>query len=146
MKTWNMLTLQQKIVRWENVLRVLRGLSRHERKKHFDMGTWGEKTECGTVACAAGHCGLDPWFRKNGLKLNFTKLDKIWEDGAVEWDADFEVPLNVIGDRDIDVVEAFFGMRGTQDIFYDTTPRHVGAVINQVRRHLTRLRKGEDVE
>lgn len=145
MKTWDMLTLQQKVVRWENVLRVLRGLSRHERKKHFDMGTWGEKTECGTVACAAGHCGLDPWFRKNGLKLNFTRLDKIWEDEATEWEADFEVPINVFGASDIDVVEAFFGAHGTTHIFYDTTPRHVGAVINQVRRHITRLRNDETV-
>ncbi len=56
--------------RWENCLRVLLGLTRHERRKHFSMRTWGQKTACGTVACAAGFCGLDPWFRRRGLKLD----------------------------------------------------------------------------
>lgn len=28
---------------------------RMRHKKHFDMNVWGEKNECGTTACIAGH-------------------------------------------------------------------------------------------
>jgi hypothetical protein len=55
------------VERWEQVLRVLEGLTPHEREKHFFMGIWGQETACGTVACAAGHCALDPWFRERGF-------------------------------------------------------------------------------
>src|SRR6267378_1550966 len=71
MKHWDDITPKEQIARWEQVLRVLRGLTKHERKKHFNMGFFGQKTSCGTVACAAGHCGLDPWFRRRGFKLDF---------------------------------------------------------------------------
>lgn len=60
--------------RWKNCLRVLRALTPHERKNHFEMSKWGEKNDCGTVGCAAGHCGLDPWFRRRGLKMAFDAL------------------------------------------------------------------------
>lgn len=64
-----MKTEQEKMVeRWENALRVLRKMTKHQRQKHFDMSTWGEVTACGTVACLAGHCSLDPWFRRRGFK------------------------------------------------------------------------------
>lgn len=57
------------IERWEQTLRVLENLSEHERRHHFDMGTWASKTKCGTVACIAGHCAMDPWFNGQGLRL-----------------------------------------------------------------------------
>lgn len=143
-KIWDTLTQAQKIVRWENVLRVLRGLSRHERKLHFDMGTWGEKTDCGTVACAAGHCGLDPWFRKQGLKYDFEQLTPdpyLVEAGKDEpaWDGNWAFDGHL-------EVEDFFGEVGTKNIFYDTNQRAAGKVINEVRRHITQLRKGNDLE
>ena len=34
---------------------------------NFNMHTFGEKTDCGTVACIAGHCMLDPWFISRGF-------------------------------------------------------------------------------
>jgi len=55
------------IERWTQALRVLRELTPHERREHFDMKYWGKKTECGTAACLGGWCALDPWFRRRGL-------------------------------------------------------------------------------
>lgn len=55
------------IQRYEELIRVMRGLSRHERKNHFDMANWGIDTDCGTVCCAAGHAGHDAWFRRRGF-------------------------------------------------------------------------------
>jgi len=36
-------------------------------RKEFSIGTWGDKTACGTQACIAGHAALDPYFRRQGL-------------------------------------------------------------------------------
>lgn len=74
-KEWRDVTPAQRIERVENLLRVLRALTPHERKKHFDMGTWGAKTQCGTVACAAGWAGMDPWFKRRG----FVMLPDTWD-------------------------------------------------------------------
>lgn len=49
---------------------------------HFDMGEWGSHSAahrptadnyCGTAACAAGWLSLDPWFRRRGMKGEWTK-------------------------------------------------------------------------
>lgn len=65
--------MQKKFIeRWENALRVLRQMTPHERKRHFDMSSWGVVTDCGTVACLAGHCSLDPWFRRRGFSADTT--------------------------------------------------------------------------
>jgi hypothetical protein len=69
MKHWCDCTIQEKLDRWTNAKRVLVKLPKHEREKHWDMRHWGIQTQCGTVCCAAGHCGLDPWFRQRGFKL-----------------------------------------------------------------------------
>lgn len=61
---------------WEQALRVLQQMTPHERKNHFDMRSWGHRTDCGTVACLAGHCYLDPWFQKN------RGLNPIWKQMA----------------------------------------------------------------
>lgn len=66
---------QKQIERFENLIRVMRSLTKHERRKHFDMNRWGVKTECGTVMCAAGHCMMDPWFKRRGFKAKF-----LWDD------------------------------------------------------------------
>ena len=71
-KLWDDLTPAQKVKRWEGVERVLKKLTPHQRKKHFDMRFWGKKTGCGTVACIAGHCGLDPSFRRQGFRMNLS--------------------------------------------------------------------------
>lgn len=79
------------IERWEQTLRVLENLPEHERQAHFDMGTWARETKCGTVACIAGHCAMDPWFMERGMRLgrqiNGERLlidgcDTFWGDDA----------------------------------------------------------------
>jgi hypothetical protein len=70
-KDWVDLSMDEKIERWEHADLTLKNLSPHEKRKHFDLGDWGTKGPCGTVACVAGHCGMDPWFRRRGFKLDF---------------------------------------------------------------------------
>jgi hypothetical protein len=109
--------------RWLNVERVLDSMPQHERQKHWSMGTWGEKTDCGTVACAAGHCGLDPWFRRRGFKLNF---------GAR-------------GDAEISDVKEFFGLEGSTRIFFNATSRPVSTVLKEVRGYVAELQRVENL-
>ena len=114
------------IERWENAVRVLRALTPHERRKHFNMEFWGEKTDCGTVGCAAGHCGLDPWFRRRGFKLEFDHYGS--------------------GDLSTDV-EKFFDADGVLAIFYDPTVRSVGTVIKEIQQHIKNIKTGKvDIE
>jgi len=109
------------VERWEQALRVLLGMDEHERTKHFDMSDWGHRTDCGTVACLAGHCSLDPWFRERGFHGEFNA-------GGY---------LIFPSQRPI----TFFGERGNDKIF--TGPfikwEHVVAA---VREHIDYLKKG----
>lgn len=127
MKFWEKCTPQEQIERWENVERVLKGLTPHQRRKHWNMNYFGMKTECGTIACAAGHCGMDPWFRRRGFRLNFHK--GLSSEGAERW---FE---------DIDDVDGFFGNEGGEGIFYNWRQRPVSKVIKEVRAHIKTLRE-----
>jgi hypothetical protein len=118
MKDWFSITPREKIERWENVLRVLKGLTPHQREHHWDMESWGYNTHCGTVACAAGHCGLDPWFRRRGFKLNVNH------------------PLMTSH-----AATDFFGSPGYYGIFVNVhTLRTVPQVIAAVKRHIRDLR------
>jgi hypothetical protein len=85
------------------------------------MGDFGRKTECGTVACAAGYCSLDPWFRRRGYTGEFS------EDvtGAIKL---------VTGDE-----WGFFGHEGSDDIFYNPKPRSVGTVIKEILAYIKQL-------
>lgn len=69
-KGWNDIDKKERIRRWERVLHVLKKMTPHEREHHFNIADWGRKTSCGTVACVAGHAGLDPWFRRRGFRIN----------------------------------------------------------------------------
>lgn len=126
MKSWDDCSSAERIERWENVLRVLRALTPHQRREHFDMSIWGKETPCGTVACAAGHCGLDPWFRRRGFKLHFFNPRKM--SGAI---------INIDNSRE------FFGNEGTDNIFLGDE-NTVPAVIKQVRQHIEQLKKDAD--
>ena len=112
------------IERWSNVARVLDTMPAHERKKHWDMGDWGRMTDCGTVACAAGHCGLDPWFRERGFKLEFEDVTSV---------------------GDISDVPEFFGLEGSNRIFYNSTKRPVEKVLGEVREYLGELEQLRDL-
>lgn len=114
-KRFDSCTLQEQIARWNNVIRVLEALPPHERRNHWDMSTWGHKTECGTVACAGGHCGVDPWFNKHGLKLT---IDNNYLSGS-----------STFGD----MVIRFFGDEGSDAIFGNSDQRSVSQVIREVK-------------
>ncbi len=113
------------IVRWENCLRVLQRLTPHERRNHWDMSFFGRKNACGTVACAAGHCGLDPWFRRRGFTLRFNSEGQDIMDGGI--------------------VETFFGYKGTNKIFFNSTHRPVRTVIREVKNHIKWLQQIEKI-
>ena len=113
-----MIQMPDLIERWSNVHRVLNAMPEHERLKHWDMSTWGEATECGTVACAAGHCGLDPWFRERGFRLDVSAA-------SVE----------------ISNVTEFFGLEGSERIFMNGKLRPVETVIEEVRGYHDELQR-----
>lgn len=132
MKYWWTISGEEQVERWENVLRVLREMTPHERRKHWDMGTWGEKTECGTVACAAGRCGLDSWFRRRGFRMTFSRYAFENQPGEIEyeWNSELSVPAS-----------DFFGHDGTQKIFLNGHRRSVGKVIKEVEAYIEELKQ-----
>lgn len=42
-------------------------------EKKFRMARFSTLMECGTAYCAAGWAGIDPWFKKRGLRLVNTR-------------------------------------------------------------------------
>lgn len=124
MKTWDEINTKQKIERWENVLRVLRALTPHERKAHWDMSQFSMQTSCGTIACAAGHCAFDPWFRRRGFAISLRRIDE-------------EISTN--GRWIGSVVKEFFGEHGANTIFFNGDRRPVGEVIKEVLTHIREL-------
>jgi hypothetical protein len=125
---WFDATKKQKIDRWEHVLKVLKGLTPHEKKSHFTMATWAEETDCGTVACAAGFCGFDEWFNKRGFQLIFSIKHNQYTTPAKSLD----IPTYVID---------FFGAVGTRSIFFNTTPRPITEVIREVTSYTKALKE-----
>jgi hypothetical protein len=112
-----MISQNDLIERWQNVPRVLDTMTEKERQSNWDMGTWGRITECGTVHCAAGRCGLDPWFRDRGFKMDFDKH----------------------GEAEITDVSEFFGYEGSWEIFLNSKQRPVEQVIEEVNAYLSFL-------
>lgn len=131
MVKWHHATAAAQVERWENVIRVLESLSPHEREKHWDMGDWVDLTECGTVACAAGHCGMDAWFQSQGFYLRFYGVYVPFGEDAEKydgWAAQMTDP------------SAFFGVIGADRIFYNTTARSVEVVLEEVKRYVAELK------
>lgn len=81
---WDEIPHAERVLRWERVETVLTGMSEHEIDNHFDMSAWGRKTDCGTVGCAAGQCGLDPWFKRRGFGITFKPAS--WGGWQLEWE------------------------------------------------------------
>lgn len=136
---WDEISHAEKIERWENVLRVLNGLSEHERQHHWDMRAFGTRNACGTVACAAGHCGLDPWFRERNFQLNFLYAGPVDENGEPTQEG---MKNERNWNSHISDVAVFFGDGSL--LFYDSTPRPAMQVIHEVHEHLEALREDED--
>lgn len=138
-------TKKQLIERWQNVERVLRELPPHVKRKHFDMATFGYETECGTVACAAGHCGLDPWFRRRGFRMDLTN-EMVW---LIEEDLGSRTPIHPLKEQRLRLdwsksPRDFFGEDGAEKIFYNQVRRPVGQVIREVRAHIKELQSSHE--
>ena len=56
-------------LRFKQLIRVLKALTPHQRKKHWIMSDWTKQTSCGTARCAAGYAAVDPWFTRRGFHL-----------------------------------------------------------------------------
>lgn len=157
MKPWTACTLPQKIERWENAERVLTSMTPHERRKHWNMSVWGIATECGTVHCAAGKCGLDPWFRRRGLKLKPVSVQDVllkMTDNSYD-EVPSELTLKDIlrtdfedthgdfeGEYDTTIgpVPTFFGETGARAVFYNPTLRPVSTVIKEIKHYIRFLK------
>lgn len=138
MKSFEECSQREKVARWLNVLRVLRALTPHQRRKHWNMAIFGEQTECGTVACAAGHCEADPWFRRRGFKGKYVVAsgDTILVSRTIH---DIDVGSWFDADWFGYDVREFFGMTGANAIFMNDNLRPVGQVIREVRAHIKSL-------
>lgn len=133
MKKFDQLSKKEKIERWENVVRVLQNLTPHQKRNHWNMAEFGAKTDCGTVCCAAGHCEADPWFRRKGFRGKYFKGELVstekylWRDSEYKWFGQ--------------TVYDFFGTRGSEDIFMNTSHRPVSQVIKEVNAYIKELRE-----
>jgi hypothetical protein len=125
-KIFNACSLEEQVERWRHVERVLLALDEHARAEHWNMKTFGVKNECGTIACAAGHCGMDPWFIDQGLVL------EVVGDGAATFSGGCHAP---------DVILLFFGLDGVSHIFLNCKKRSVDVVVLEVRDHIERLKR-----
>lgn len=121
-KEWKDCTREEKIERWEQVIRVLKSLTPHQRKRHFDMSVWMHKTPCGTVACAAGHCSMDQWFIDRGFQGVLRPRD------LIDW------PL-------LDPKQ-FFGEAGYWRIFVGPSWLSVSGVIRATETFVNLMKKG----
>lgn len=122
MKLFKECSREVRIERWENVVRVLENLTPHQRRRHWDMGNWTRRSDCGTIACAAGHCGMDAWFRRRGFKMGPKDLYNPWSEDL--WSSP----------------DDFFGLDGSAKIFYNDTRRSVTEVIEEVKAYVESLK------
>jgi hypothetical protein len=78
----------------------MKGLSEHEKNKHFNMQTWSCETECGTTMCAAGFAASDRWFNIQGFTL-YAGMPFFEENGRrlASWSAIFKFFDGVIDDN-----------------------------------------------
>src|SRR5437660_2654673 len=77
-------------LRFKQLIRVLKALTPHQRKKRFIMSDWTKETPCGTARCAAGYAAVDPWFIRRGFQLAFDsqavegpRFDQVDQWGAI---------------------------------------------------------------
>lgn len=97
--------------------------------EHFDMGTWGTKTECGTTACIAGHALLLAGYR---LRLNVdNEYEFVSPKGRVVH------PL-IAARRELGLSKKVTGTAfssGSRELFYDCaidTPKAAAARIQEI--------------
>ena len=141
-KDFDDVSFAEQLARWTNVDRVLSAMPKHDRTKHWSMEFWGVKNECGTIGCAAGQCGLDPWFRRRGFKLVPAPLNEGQDPRDLM--GGFE-GFNDGHQNGTIAVESFFGSAGSASIFLNGDNRPVNQVIKEVRAYI-KLLKAEHAE
>lgn len=113
------------------------------------MSAWGIETPCGTVACAAGRCGLDAWFNEQGWKLKPEPLEDVLNrrnacylmQQTIEQLDPLSWQMKGSGGFEGDVkVSAFFGSPGSGAVFLDPTLRPVESVIKEVQHYISFLK------
>lgn len=142
MKYWDTISFKEKIERWQNAIRVLDAMPQHEREHHWDMSTFGMPTACGTVACAAGHCAMDRWFRLRGLTVRMRKR-AIYDPND---DNTYHHAIAYVGKEFPAKVINFFGMDGANAIFFSPRQRSVEHVIDEIHNHISVLKIQEERE
>lgn len=138
LKYWDDCSHKEKVQRWEKVLEVLSKLTPHQQRKHFDMGSWGYKTECGTIGCAAGLCANNKWFKDRGFEMFFIKSVS---DGP---------GVTHVGQLTV-TADSFFGIEGNRIIFTNPHFVHIGyyttrqviykRVIEAIKSYIQRLKQ-----
>ena len=73
----------------------------------FNISIEAEKTACGTAGCAYGHAGLDPWFRRRGLKTSIIATSYGGRYGSVEPSGTYDI-------------HAFFGADDVSSRLFDS--------------------------
>lgn len=126
-KTWHACSKEEQIERWERILKMLKEMGPHKRKKHYNIETWGKKTPCGTVACIAGHAGRDKWFRRRGFRMELS-----------EWPAPSGPAFPETQPED------FFGLKGYTQIFKNMSLRTVEEAEVRVKEFIEELKETHD--
>lgn len=104
--------------KYENVARVLRTLNPAE----FDLDVWGERGSpgCGTRACIAGWCALDPWFRERGFSASFDENGDLIPDTGFSFirmiREFFELDANIFTGLPNEFLRLLFGYEARDDI------------------------------
>lgn len=118
--------------RWRQLIRVLEGVP----EQKLNMGTWcDDEAECGTVACAAGWAGMDPWFVERGFRTSLKGNGVALYVGNSAWRMDYDACRDFFG-ADDDEAEHIFDPKTYKDRFgfsaCDITPPMVIARIREL--------------
>jgi hypothetical protein len=120
------------IERYRQLIRVMRGLSPHKRREHFNMRIWGQRTECGTVACAAGHAAQDAWFKDQGFLL----VQNLYEEASRQLIVTYQ------GRRGWGAIEGFFGPSYAPVHPVFMAPMDIDGVIRAAEKEIAKLEAG----
>lgn len=138
---WDDATPEERILRASKLVETLEGLTLHEQRKHFNMSDWLWKSECGTIGCAAGQCGVRPWFRSRGFKIDLVQ-DKYSDTGKLIKDS-FSTDFPALQTQE------FFGDDIDDNIFTNDKFTKQGGgrevykqVLNAARLYVKKLRAG----
>lgn len=129
MKNFKKCTLKEQVKRWQQAIKVLQRLTPHERRNHWNMTIFGLENECGTTACGAGFCAMDPWFQRRGFVGYFNRRGELVGPAGR--------PLG-------DATAKFFGQNGSDEIFFDGHQRGVTEVIKEMKVHIKNLEAGKE--